>query len=158
MGKYKYIDLNIFNLISIDGINPFKTYNKIKKVFKPLKWEFFRCRKIFLPIMFYRNIRGKFIDIQFDDVLWKDKYDTPRFEQSPYILITLFNKFHYLWLFKLEEEEQYWEQALWWLYYYNTISYGLLDSPDIKKAKESWPWYNVENDSTWKDEYLNEKL
>ena len=55
--------------------------------------------------------------------------------------------------------DDYWEQALWYLYYYNTISYGRLESPDIKKAKESWPWKAVtsfedEGESSWNDKYL----
>ena len=49
----------------------------------------------------------------------------------------------------------YWEQALWYLYYTDTISQGLINKPDIKKAKESWPWQNYETkESSWNDEFL----
>ena len=89
--------------------------------------------------------------------MWKDKYDTPRFEEVPFIKITLFSKFVFLiyWTVKEGQNDEYWEQVLWYLYYNNTVSQGLIKVPDLETAKESWPWTDMRtNKTTWKDEYL----
>ena len=47
------------------------------------------------------------------------------------------------------KEDDYWEQALWYLYY-NIGHVG-----DIEYAKKTWPWANMEtNETTWSDKYL----
>jgi hypothetical protein len=136
------------NLIFLE--NPFRTYNKIKKYFKSLKGFFYFGKSYNVPLFHWNS---SYL-IWSNDVCWKDKYDTPRFEESPCFLINLFGyTFGYIW--KFNEEDEYWEQALWYLYYYNTYSQGLLDSPDIKKAEENWPWVDYENHkSTWNNNYL----
>lgn len=146
--KYLYIDIS----------NPKKTMNKLKMVFKPLKC-YFRFTKGWdhYPVLWCS--KPAHIQIMAHDVWWKDKYNTPRYEVPPYVWIHLF-KYNLIWYWSLPphqqgREDQYWEQALWYLYYYNTVSYGLLDSPNIEKARETWEWTDCEtNKSTWTDEFL----
>lgn len=146
----KWIYLNIEN--------PFKTMNKLKGIFIPLKLRF--------KIGLYKNHYHPFIwcpkpypiQIISRDVMWKDKYDSPRYETPPFVWIYLFG-FEVYWYWNLHyiqhDDMDYWEQALWYLYYTNTISQGLIDKPDIEKAKESWPWQDYgTNESTWNDNFL----
>lgn len=140
--------------------NPFKTMNKLKGVFKPLKC-YLRVTEDeydYYPVLWCS--KPSHIQIMSNDVGWKDKYDTPRFEVPPYIWIHLF-KLNIIWYWDLPEHQKirftddYWEQALWYLHYYNTISYGKLTGPNISKACESWPWENsLTGESSWKDEFL----
>ena len=137
--------------------NPFKTMNKLKGVFKPLEC-YFRCGKYWSPVLWCS--KPSYIQIMTHDVSWKDKYDTPRYEVPPYIWIHLFG-FNLVWYWDLPEHQRgrltddYWEQALWYLYYYNSVSYGRLDVPNIEQAKESWPWSDYKTkQSTWSDEFL----
>lgn len=78
---------------------------------------------------------------------WKDKYDSPRFEWSPSFHIYFFWwQFSIFWNAPDGDNDQYYEQILWYLKYSNK---------DIVKAKESWPWVDSETKkSTWKDKYL----
>jgi hypothetical protein len=59
------------------------------------------------------------------DVVWKDKYDSPRHEFNPRIEISLFNYFHWRIDFTLGDDSMddmvYWETALYWLYYDKTL-------------------------------------
>ena len=140
--KYLYIDTR----------NPLKTINQIKGVFKLPKLKFKIGRTWYPPVWWWSNPYP--IHIVSTDVGWKDKYDTPRFEHAPYIWIYLFG-LNLIWYWTIEDEDCYWEQVLWYLYYYENISYGRLSSPDINKAKESWPWQDYDTKvSTWNDEFL----
>lgn len=98
--------------------NPLKTYNKIKKYFKPLKVQIqFNC---------YKSSCAKILEFNSFDVLWKDKYGTPRHEQNPRIDIVLFNYFHFRIDFTIKDNSMsdmvYWEAALGWLYYNLSLS------------------------------------
>ena len=145
--KYLYIDIT----------NPKKTMNKLKGVFKPLKCYFEFRRDWWAPHPVLWVSKPAYFHIMFHDVEWKDKYDTPRYEVPPYIWIHLF-KWNFVWWWDMPEYleiEDYWEQALWYLYYYNTYSQGLLDKPDIDKARESWPWIDPTTEkSNWLDKFL----
>lgn len=145
--KYLYIDIR----------NPKKTLNKVKNVFKPLQCKFRFSKNIIPnPVLWCSN--PALIHIIFNDVGWKDKYDSPRFERVPYVWIHLF-KWNFVWYWTLfphqeHKEYEYWEQVLWYLYYYNNTSYGC-NEPNIEKAKESWPWEDYKTkQSTWSDEFL----
>ena len=145
LDKYLYINLS----------NPKRTLKKLKGVFKPLKC-YFRFGKTWDPILWCS--KPSFIHIVTSDVQWKDKWNTPRYEGPPYIWIHIY-KWNLVWYWDLQPHQihlidQYWEQALWYLYYNGNISYGRLDSPDINKAKESWPWLDMKGNSTWTDEFL----
>ena len=164
--NYWYI--NLFNWFNITYCHLFKTMNAIKGVFISLQCKFWYGKRNMLPIIFIPS-PAKILDIQLQDVEWKDKFETPRHEEDPYICITLFSTYSLLWTWKLPphlkvdriDEMDYWEQALWYLYYYKNISYGA-DEPDIKKARESWPWtscnsFNDKGESTWNDKFLTNK-
>jgi len=144
--------------IYISLINPFKTMKKLVGVFKPLKRYFRWSIKEwdYAPVLWCS--RPSFIQIMTEDVMWKDKYNTPRYENPPYIWIHIY-KLNLVWYWDLDNAlklnptnyvDDYWEQALWYLYY-NIGHVG-----DIKYAKKTWPWANVEtNETTWSDKYLS---
>lgn len=151
------IKLYFKNWIHISISNPFKTMKKLKGVFIPLQRRIiFGGKHIYYPFI-YCPKPAKIL-IRCCDVMWKDKYDTPRYEGPPYIWIHLFglNLIFYWILVNSElENDDYWEQALWYLYYTNTISQGLINKPDIEKAKESWPWINYDTKkSSWNNKFL----
>ena len=128
-----------------------KDMKAIREVFIPLKC-YFRFTKEYAPFMF-ANHYGKLFSIIIRDVQWKDKWDTPRHEENPFISIALFNKFFFNWSWGLPEDveehwidiDDYWEQGLWWLYYCDK---------DINKARETWPWKDRNDVSTWKDKFV----
>ena len=154
-----WIFINLFNIISVDWEKR-KTIKQIKGIFNPLKW-YFKFYWKYCP--FYRCIhRGKLLSIISTDVDWKDKYETPRLEECPFVSIRLFNCLLFNWAYKSEENSlswnddyDYWEQVLWYLYYasYNKEKKGY-DKLDINKARETWPWRGENNKSTWDDKYL----
>ena len=151
-----YWDFRKWIYLSIS--NPKKTMNKLKGVFKPLNCYFKFSVNKWAPYPVLWVSKPAYIHIMSKDVGWKDKYDTPRFECSPYIWIHIF-KWDLIWCWSLplhqkHREDEYWEQALWYLYYYNTYSQGLLDKPNIEKAKENWPWQDSKGNSSWNDNYL----
>ena len=144
--------LNKWKWIYLDIRNPFKTMNKLKGIFKPLTLYFRYSFKEwdYYPVLWCS--RPAFIHIMFRDVIWKDKYDTPRFEVPPYIWIHLYklNIILYWSLSEYKDIDDYWEQALWYLYYCNK---------DIKKARETWIWVDYKTkQSTWTDEFLTNKI
>jgi hypothetical protein len=145
--KYLYIDIS----------NPKKTMNKLKGVFKPLKLYFRFTIDKWAPYPVLWVSKPSYIQIMFEDIGWKDKYDTPRFEYHSYIWIHI-HKWNFVWYWDLPLHEsyidEYWEQALWYLYYTNTISQGLINKPNIEKAKESWPWLDRHGNSTWNNKFL----
>ena len=102
---------NRFVYISIE--NPKKEMNKLKGVFKPLNCYFKFSKKDHYPVLWCSKV--KLIHIISRDVMWKDKYDSPRYECSPYIWIHLFG-FNFIWYWDLPENldhfyiEDYWEQ------------------------------------------------
>ena len=84
---------------------------------------------------------------------WKDKYGTPRFEWLPAVYFNFF-----IWQFCVWWEapvvngresrysDEYYEMILWYLEY---------SDKDIKKAKDRWGWADVNTKtSTWKNEYI----
>lgn len=164
-----WIYIQIGNKICINANNPFKTMNKLKGVFLPLKCKFYHGRNsLYSDNIHLWNRYNKWIDIQIHDVNWKDKYATPRYEYSPIIAFTFFGYTTY-WTWEVYPHwsgfiDEYWEQALWYLYYYRNISQGRLDKPDIYIARKTWPWAKCSsfedksNESTWNDEYLTNKI
>ena len=145
-----WIFINIFNIISVNWEKR-KDMKAIKEVFVPLKC-YFKFTRRYAPFMF-ANHYGKLFSIIIRDVQWKDKCNTPRHEENPFISIALFNKFFFNWSWGLSKEieehwidnDDYWEQGLWWLYY---------SDKDINKARETWPWTGEDNKSTWKNKFI----
>lgn len=138
--------------------NPLKTYNKIKKYFKPLK-----------PVIHvdcYKSSCAKILEINSFDVLWKDKYDSPRHERNPIITISIFNYLHIRINFTMYDESLddmvYWEAALNWLYYKLSLSEAVDESL-------GWSHYNEETKEyepikfellrePWQSMYINKTL
>jgi hypothetical protein len=148
-----YLDLRKWIYISIS--NPKKTMNKVREVFKPLKCKFkFRVNNWY-PVLWCS--KPAYIQIMSYDVQWKDKYDTPRYEYPPAIWIHLF-KWNFIWYWTIEHDEQYWEQALWYLYYSGTITQELGKVPNIEIARKNWPWIGMDGNSTWEDKYLKDEI
>ena len=150
--------------------NPFKTMKQLKGVFKPLKryfrWSFNEWD--YHPVLWCS--RPSKIQIMTRDVMWKDKYNTPRYEVPPFIWIHIY-KLNFVWYWDLSPTfkftnpnwdmvDDYWEQALWYLFYYldnygNTTLDKNLDKPDINKARNWWPiTWSETGLSTWSDKYL----
>ena len=156
--KKDWIYISWKNYFYLSITNPKKSLNKIKGVFKSLKLYFRFTKESYAPYPVLWVSKPSFIHIVSTDVGWKDKYDTPRFECSPYVWIHIF-KWNWVWYWSLplhqkHREDEYWEQVLWYLYYTGTISQGLNKVPDIQKAKKSWPWRDMKGNSTWTDEFL----
>ena len=131
--------------------NPFKTMNKLKGIFKPLKTRY-KISKYWYPILWLS--KPAYIQIVIRDVCWKDKNYTPRYEVCPYIWLYLFGlSFIIYWEWKDNRlNDDYWEQALWYLYYSSEYK---MKVPDIIEAEKYWPWVDMKtNKSSWNDNYL----
>lgn len=93
--------------------------------------------------------------IQTVHVGWKDKFNTPRFEWMPSFQVWFFKwQFVIYWDVPVEgrvAEDEYFEQALWYLFYYE--EYGS-DEPKIELAEKEWGWRDSEGNSTWNKKYL----
>lgn len=93
--------------------NPLKTYNKVKKYFRPLKPRF--------EWSFGKRNKAKILKINVFDLMWKDKYNSPRHEFSPRAFISLFNYIHLYIEWTLGSDSMddmvYWEAILDWIYY-----------------------------------------
>lgn len=155
--KKGWFYFRFFKWIYISLENPFKTMNKLKGVFKSLEM-YIRYGKYWYPVLWCS--KPSHIQIITQDVGWKDKDGNPRYEVPPYIWFHLF-RFNIVVYWDLPEHQKnrltddYWEQALWYLYYYDTYSQGLLDAPNIQKARENWPWRDYKTKlSSWNDEFL----
>ena len=114
-----------------------KLLKEIKGVFKPPSKYYYKGTNYFTPS------KSKFpIWIYKRELLWKDKFETPRIEFIPYFSIRFFK-----WEFTvLYGTDSYWEQVLWYLKYCNK---------DIKKAEETWGWIDcTTNKSSWNKDYL----
>lgn len=148
---------NFRNWICFSIKNPFKTYNQVKDVFKPLTC-YFKCGRDWDPVFWYSP--PAHIQIVFDDVEWKDKFSTPRFESPPCIWIHLFG-FNLVWYWSLpahqfEDEIDYWEQLIWYLYYVNYKRFEKVEgNTQLEKARNSWPWQDYKTKkSTWNDKFI----
>ena len=119
----KWIDITIEN--------PFKTWWKARKYFKRPSLKFhFGLLKYSFPYA-NRNYIGKIIDISIQDVMWKDKYNSPRHERNPYVWICLFRLFRFeistrintlTETGKVEDRSMfYWEYLLNYLYYSKSL-------------------------------------
>ena len=88
------------------------------------------------PIMIHKN-----------NIEWKDKYSTPRFEWNPSFIIFFFNwQFCIHWTSPDDNDDQYWEQVLW---------YSKKCNCNIVKAKKTWGWVDMNTKlSTWNDKYV----
>lgn len=141
--------------------NPLKTWSKAKKYFKKpsFKIKFFSDPTFNCPYMSLNRI-ANLIDISAFDVMWKDKYDTPRHEISPYIWVCFFKKFgfsinwhiYYYDEFNMKQNGDmfYWEYLLDYLYYKKSLkSYPVWTSLSLL-YKEIDKYADEENEDTYK--------
>ena len=132
-------------LINFHLENPLKTYNKIKKYFKPLKAKVYIGKTL--------GSFAKILDIMCWDVCWKSKWGSPRHERDPYFKIVLFNtwEFRITWSyiddFGENESMEYWEAALNYLYFNKTLQQAVEDAT-------GWERYN-ESTGTWEKKKYN---
>lgn len=72
-------------------------------------------------------------------LIWKDKYNSPRCEVSPFFRL----EFMWFGLILVKGDDQSWEQWLW-VHKYN--------DGDEDQARSTWPWRHMyTKTSTWKD-------
>lgn len=114
--------------------NPFKTFNKIKKFFIKPKFN------IVYNCWYYSKYNPKILSLYITDVIWKDKYNTPRFEINPKLDIILFRRWHFRLEFGFDNggcyDMTYWETALNWIYYNKTLQ---------ESVDEASGWVDSEN-------------
>jgi hypothetical protein len=116
----------------------------------------------FFPKSLYST--GRFMTVDATGLGWKDKWDTPRYENPPFIGVNFLGvlSIYITWGFKYDfgapreerwDDDQYWEQALWTVYYCGN---------DFAKARETWPWRiedkNGVDVSTWDDKYIRKGM
>ena len=138
--------------------NPLKTYNKIKKYFKPIKLN--------IKFAFRKSNCAKILDFSSFDLLWKDKESTLSHEFSPRIHIHIFSYIHIYINFVLDKDDMTdmvaWEAALYWLYYNRTLSEALQEA-------SGWSTYDPKSKTykeikfiilkePWQTQYENNKL
>lgn len=121
---------HIFPLFTVDiWSNPFKTYQKVKDIFKFPKIKFFigKNNTHSQSPLWKENI-GLLFGIYAHDVEWKDKFNSPRLEEPPLFKIVLFRHLSIGFLLTQEAifdkrigkescETTYWESILNYLYY-----------------------------------------
>lgn len=144
--------------IYINITNPFKTLKKAKGVFKIPKMSCKIC-KTWNTGFWFSGIHTKWgLNICAKDVAWKDKYCTPRYEDTPPLIVfALFGlAIYFYWEWKEEAyPDNYWEQLLWYIHYSYKYNPENKDELNIQKAKEKWEWTDCStNKSTWSDKYL----
>lgn len=93
----------------------------------------------------YNISYGLPIWIHYNDLGWKDKFNSPRFEFSPMFVIYFFNwQFCIWWNSPDRNNDLYYEMILWWLNY---------SDKNIDKAEKTWGWTSS-GKSTWNEKYL----
>jgi len=77
---------------------------------------------------------------------WKMKHNSVRLEWSPNFHIFFFGlQFCIWWVSPVDDADSYWEQVLHFI---------ISSDKDINKARETWPWRDMNGVSTWNDNYL----
>jgi len=120
-------------LFNICIYNPLKTWWKARKYFKMPKPEVHFFKDIHNNCPFARyDYAGKILTIYSMDIMWKDKWNSPRHEGSPYIYVCFFRKFGFsinFHIYYYEEtgklrngDMEYWEYLLDYLYYRKNIN------------------------------------
>lgn len=122
----KYIDICVEK--------PLKTWKQVEKIFvKPKLYVHFFSNPVFnCPLANITHI-AKILDIKAFDVGWKDKYNSPCHESSPYIWVCFFKRFgfslnwhvcFYNSAMKSKDNGDiyYWEYLLDYLYYSKDIN------------------------------------
>lgn len=127
----QYSDKWYSNLIAFTISNPLKTWWKARKYFKFPHISIKIYCDLHLRPYGTSKWRGKILDIDIQDVMWIDRYNTPSHRRNPFIYICLFRLLS-LWITfymrcKNEFDEwkdcsdDYWEYMLDYLYYYHDL-------------------------------------
>lgn len=90
---------------------------------------------------------GRPFSIYSNELGWKDKFNSPRFEWCPAFYIFFFKwQFCIWWVAPDGDNDTYYEMILQYLYY---------QDKNIEKARAGWGWRDIiTKKSTWKDEYI----
>ena len=130
--------------------NPLKTYWKVRKYFKFPK----------LICQFYKSPSNdaKILSIESYDIFWKDKYDSPRHEYNPQIVISLFKNFHFRIDFAYYDNNsdysmEYWESILWFIYYNKTLNQAVFEGSRWKIYNYHTKKYEFVEVQVLKDKY-----
>ena len=141
--------------------NPFKTWLKVKKYFKRPKCKVnFFLNPVYNCPFWDLSCIAKIIEIRISDVVWKDKYNSPRHEISPYVWICFFKRFgcsinwHIYYYDEFGEKRQgdiyYWEYLLDYIYYNKNLTHYPCWVSDSKLYKYTT---NYKNNTTKAIEY-----
>lgn len=134
--KYKikyFINTLPFTKLWNEYHNPIYYWWKVRKYFKFPSIRFYKGKKTwFFGLPIRNDCYNRFIDIRLSGLGWKDKYNSPRFEWHPYIMIMFFRKWQIIWIFYYKPDHT-WEAILDYLYY----------GKSIEEAIEDNTWVNV---------------
>ena len=150
------------NIISVRRLIP-KTQQELAK--ELLDYPYYRNREKFKNIPMVRRAKDWIVpifgnhywiqigwpwSIKRNELGWKDKYNSPRFEWAPAFYIFFFHwQFVMRWHAPDGDNDRYWEMALWWKNY---------SDKNLHKARMTWPWRDSHTKrSTWNNKYLIKK-
>lgn len=147
--------------------NPLKTWWRARKYFKMPKIRIHKIGKLFpktihtqfgdyvdnglnyCPYACLDSI-GDILSIYSADVMWKDKWDSPRHERNPIIWIVFFKRIGFCITFNITYKDElgkvesgdmyYWEFLLTYLYYNHDIKSALLASNGWTYDSKLWKW------------------
>lgn len=86
------------------------------------------------------------LSIYSNELGWKDKWDSPRFEWPPAFYIFFFKwQFCIWWMAPDGDNDKYYEVILNWLYYKDR---------DIDRVRREYGWRDSQGRSTWNEDYL----
>lgn len=134
-------------LFSYHCRNFWKDYFDIRKYMSNIAFKIYAFK---IDRLSRKHVNASILAIYSHGILWKSKYDTPRFEHCPCIEIILFSKFKIIFFYTYKRSnllDDFFEQYLWIKYYCDN---------DIQKAVDTWQWYS-DNKSTWMPELLKKK-
>lgn len=125
--------LRLSDYISIEcWSNPLRSWWKARKYFRrpQIKVHFFSDYSLNCPFARY-DYTAKIFHFMSADVMWKDKWNSPRHERNPLIWCCLFKKFGFSIAFHITYEDElckerdgsmeYWEYMLDYLHYSKTL-------------------------------------
>jgi len=120
-------------------------FNSTILTIKKKKPQFLRCKHF--KLFGYEIAYGWPVSFHSNDLGWKDKYNSPRFEWAPAFYIFFFHwQFVIHWHAPDGDDDRYWEMVLWWKHYADG---------NLHKARMTWPWRNAETKrSTWNPSYI----
>lgn len=156
------IDNRYFNIFVE---NPFKTWWKARKYFKLPKIRIHKIGKLFHKTVHTQygdyvddglsycpygclDRLGSILSIYSSDIIWKDKWNTPRHERSPIIWLLLFKRIGFCITFSNEYlgecgevengDTYYWEFLLNYIYYKHDLKLALLMSGPWTRSSKLW--------------------